>query len=109
MLGLSILFNEPSPRPASATTGTFLRAQEAPPDAMAAAPRGVEVPPVPRRPTSMSCRLEGGLSLEPRNICQQLCTIIKARLLQAHEDVQVGARPLWGFVVVGKKIQLSRP
>nr|XP_050029755.2 (E3-independent) E2 ubiquitin-conjugating enzyme UBE2O-like isoform X1 [Dermacentor andersoni] len=44
-----------------------------------------------RKPTSVSCRLEGsGVgSLEPRNICQQLCAILKARLLRAHEDVQV--------------------
>ncbi|XP_037523083.1 (E3-independent) E2 ubiquitin-conjugating enzyme isoform X2 [Rhipicephalus sanguineus] len=47
--------------------------------------------PQPRKPTSVSCRLEGsgGGSLEPRNICQQLCAILKARLLRAHEDVQV--------------------
>ncbi|KAK8758140.1 hypothetical protein V5799_004223 [Amblyomma americanum] len=46
--------------------------------------------PQPRKPTSVSCRLEGsGTPLEPRNICQQLCAILKARLLRAHEDVQV--------------------
>ncbi|XP_077526737.1 (E3-independent) E2 ubiquitin-conjugating enzyme UBE2O isoform X2 [Haemaphysalis longicornis] len=46
--------------------------------------------PQPRKPTSVSCRLEGGgVSVESRNICQQLCAILKARLLRAHEDVQV--------------------
>ncbi|CAN8002282.1 unnamed protein product [Ixodes hexagonus] len=59
------------------------------PHTQEAVPPAVESPH-PRRPTSVSCRLDTApLSLEPRNLCQQLCAIIKARLLQAHEDVQV--------------------
>ncbi|KAL1442180.1 hypothetical protein MTO96_030891, partial [Rhipicephalus appendiculatus] len=67
--------------------------QSPPPTQPAKEETGAQHPtnPQPRKPTSVSCRLEGsgGGSLEPRNICQQLCAILKARLLRAHEDVQV--------------------
>ncbi|XP_064478867.1 (E3-independent) E2 ubiquitin-conjugating enzyme UBE2O-like isoform X1 [Ornithodoros turicata] len=45
-----------------------------------------QVHPQPRKPTSVSTRLEGATGMS--NVCHQLYSILKTKLLKAHEDVQ---------------------